>query len=190
MGWSNSWIAVRGKPQETVLAELSQRRTGEHVELPNTETVTTILPSGWVFIWTDHFDEPLFLQPALAALSHGCELVSVKIEEHIMYSSAELWRNGMQVWFVSHYAERGLLDLTSAGDLPAFFADIKADYLRQQAKHHASNDPLKVDFIFDVPIETAARITGFRHDVGDSADKAAPYDVLEPAPPRPAGTPL
>jgi len=173
-----------------VLTELSLRRTGERVELPNTETVTTILPSGWVFIWTDHFDEPLFLQPALASLSRGCEVISVKIEEHIMYSSAELWRDGDQAWFVSHHLERGLLDLTSVGDLPAFFAEIKADYVMRQAKYDAKNDPLKVDFIFDVPIETAARIAGFRHDVGDSADKGAPYDVLEATQPRPVATPL
>lgn len=190
MGWSNSWIAVRGKAQETVLAELSLRRTGERVEAPNTETVTTVLPSGWVFIWTDHFDEPLFLQPALAVLSTGCEVLSVKIEEHIMYSSTELWRSGTQVWFVSHFAERGLLDLTAIGDLPTLFAAVKADYLRRQAEYDASKHSMKVDFVYDIPVEVAARIAGFRHDSGDAAERAAPYDVLEPAPSRPAAVPL
>jgi hypothetical protein len=152
--------------------------------------VTTRLPTGWAFIWTNRFDEPLFLQPELAALSRQCEVISVKIEEHIMYSSAELWWNGAQAWFVSHYSDRGLRDLTAVGDLPPFFAEIKANSLRRQAEYDASNDGLRVAFLFDVPVEMAARVTGFRHDRLDSVDEAAPYEVLEPAPSRPATVPL
>jgi hypothetical protein len=48
MGFSVSWLAVRGKPSTAVLSELGLRGTGEYEEVPDSPHFWGAnLPDGW-----------------------------------------------------------------------------------------------------------------------------------------------
>jgi hypothetical protein len=51
------------------------------------------------------------------------------------------------------------------GDLPPAFIGIWDAALQKQREHYARRE-WGVDYVFDVPLNTAAEITGFRHDRG------------------------
>jgi hypothetical protein len=181
VGFSISWVATRGVAQDTLLGRLRLRRTGRREEFAETEPATALLPGGWALVWIDEFDEPRFAHAELAALSRGCELIHVMVEEHVMYCAAESWRDGAQIWFVSHDSQQGRTNLTAIGDLPESFREIKDDCMRKQGTDERWSG-IRTDFVFDIPVETAYRVTGFRHDRISAFEGKKPFEVLEPAP--------
>jgi len=50
MGYSLSWLAVRGKPPEVVQGELGFRPTGEREEIPEADLSGVELPNSWYLI--------------------------------------------------------------------------------------------------------------------------------------------
>lgn len=182
MGWSISWTAVRGESEDQALSHFNLARTGRFVATTEPgETVATLAPGGWTLVGADDFDSPLFQQTSLAQVAKRCELVTVRVEEHIMYSSPEYWRNGEQEWFLSHDNQKGRMDLTAVGRAPGLFAEVKAHLLKQQRDYDAANHSMRVDFLFDVPVETAARVVGFRHDRDFPAwDGSLPFEIVTP----------
>ncbi|TIW20974.1 MAG: hypothetical protein E5V65_07060 [Mesorhizobium sp.] len=96
----------------------------------------------------------------LSVFSQGKEMVVVHIEEHTMFARAELWSDGSNIWRIWHSGDENVMDLHTTGDLPASF-----ETLRQQAfsKQDKESD---VDYAFDIPLDLAAELTGFRHDEG------------------------
>jgi hypothetical protein len=172
MGFSSSWLAVRGKASDDVLAELGLVETSLREWMPESEIVSTTAPAGWFVVFFNEASPGALKPETLKRLSATAELVTCQIEEHAMVSAASEWRDAKELWYVAHDAEDGLTNLESTGELPTGFADVRD---RQQSKQQTSSD---IDYIFDVPIELAASIVGFRHD--DSFDGAAsePFTVL------------
>jgi hypothetical protein len=79
-----------------------------------------------------------------------------------MFSGAYCYANGREAWSVWHDNQRGRYDLSTRGTLPAEFAPIK---MRLNAKQDDNDRAAgNVDYIFDVPVELAAELTGYRHD--------------------------
>ena len=56
--------------------------------------VAATLPSGYQLIWSNTCDEPRFSAAILAKLSASAEIVVLSVEEHVMFSHAELWQKG------------------------------------------------------------------------------------------------
>ncbi len=94
-----------------------------------------------------------------------------------MNSLATEWRDGRQVWSVSHDGSEGGDQLDVEGELPAVFEELKQEAVAAQAESEA--DGGGVNFVFDIPLDLAAEITGFRHDEMGFDDDIAPFTVLE-----------
>lgn len=160
MGFNASWLAVRGMTPEKVLATLRLERSGEVEEVPESHVTGILLPGGWFLVYANHFDfadrAPLF------ELSGGAEVVTCAVEEHVTVSAASGWKDGLEVWAVVHDSREGLGHLKAAGQLPPEFRAIRERLTGEQAE--AGGDDSDVDYVFDVPVELAFALTGFRHD--------------------------
>ena len=55
MGFNASWLAVRGKPAESVLDLMGLKRTGEFEEVPESPITGIALPTGWYLIFANDF---------------------------------------------------------------------------------------------------------------------------------------
>jgi hypothetical protein len=81
-----------------------------------------------------------------------------------MFSAASLWAEGIPSWAVTHDEQRDPFDLSTIGDLPQQFIEIRARMLvKQQAAIAAGKS---VDFVFNIPILLAEGLTGFRSGYG------------------------
>ena len=184
MGFSLSWIAVRGRSPEDVLATLELRPTGERSEhLPTRRVPFCWAKLGdWVLVLSDSsspwfgkrfVDESSAAERFLAELSRGCEVVACFVEEHVMYTRAAAWKDGVRRWSVAHASEQGIAHLQVEGEPPASFRTLAADARAAQA----ADD--EVDHVFEVPLNLARDVTDFRHDGGNLV-----FDVLTLAPER------
>lgn len=182
MGSSLSWVAVQGRQPEVVLAQFGLRATGRYQEAPEAPTVGVKLSGGWYIVVANRCDFPFVHRRALRRLALASEVVMCTVEEHVMYSAAIGWADGREVWSVDHDARQGIRHLDACGALPPAFAEIR-DRLEADQEAHGGDQP-RVDFVFDVPVTLAERLTGFRHDRVLMALGKAPFEVLEPLPPR------
>jgi hypothetical protein len=80
-----------------------------------------------------------------------------------MFSSASLWRDQHRVWQVQHRGgDQGFFDLHVAGVPPKRFTDLRAaTFARQRLE---GGDGADVDLVFELPLELAKSIVGFKHD--------------------------
>lgn len=182
MGFSLTWTAVRGKPSEEVLAALGLRLTGatsDDMPTRREPYASAQLDGGWVLVVADASTAPRerFLDESdaadrfLSSLSKGCEVVCCFVEEHVMYGRACAWRDGVRLWSVAHDAEVGVDDLQVAGTPPPDLAAL-ADRAREEQA--AEGD---ADYAFDVPVDLAKAVAGFRHD-----EDTLQCRLLEPVP--------
>jgi hypothetical protein len=157
MGFSLSWLAVRGKDRADVLKALEVSGTGSYSEVPDSPLQGALLSNGWYLVLANRYDFAEEEAP-LADLSKGSEIVTCSVEEHVTRSSATGWKRGTLLWSIFHDAEEGHESLHEEGNLPPIFFDIRDNLLGAQR-----NDS-EVDYIFEVPIQVAEAITGFKHD--------------------------
>ena len=176
MGYSLSWLAVRGKPVDVVLGQLGLRGTGTREEIPESPIVGAELPGGWYLVLSNK-DVQFLDDNVLSKMSAGCEVVTCFVEEHVMYSEAKGWEGGKAKWSVTHDAEKGLDHLQPTGEVPAAFGPIH-ERLRAELETAGEN---AVDFLFDVPAELAKVQTGFRHDEDCPGATGDPFEVLTSA---------
>lgn len=174
MGFSLSWLAIRGKPPVRLFDELGIRGTGVFEEIFESPLTGATLPGGWYLLISDHGPD-LLNDHFLKRLSSGCDVVSCFVEEHVMCSAASGWKDGREVWSILHVSSEGIEHLEARGDLPAMFVPIR-DRLRSEQKAAGGRDS-DVDYIFDVPVEVAWAVTGFRHDKMISGE-GNPFEVL------------
>jgi len=86
-----------------------------------------------------------------------------------MYSSAACWRDGQEIWRVQHQGDRDVLHIEITGTPPENFEDLRARQFAEQAENdraRAKGD-YGVDCIFDIPLELARSMVGFRHDLNN-----------------------
>lgn len=179
MGFSLSWAAVRGKLIDTVLSELGLVRTDETEEFPESPFTLAELPDGWRLIAANR-DVNGFSGMQMTGLSLGGEVVTCAVEQRVMYSAASGWRNGSRIWQVDHDAQQNLLHLRHSGTLPVQFEEIRRRFLKEQAAEDEAGE--EVDCIFEIPVELARALTGFRFDRPDEVVNT--FTVLAKAPPQ------
>lgn len=177
MGYSLSWMAVRGKSAQAILNELSFCMTDKREEIPESDLTAVEMPNGWYIIVSNH-DPQVVSDVAMRRLaSSGCEIVTCFVEEHVMVSSATGWKDGLLRWSVTHDAQEGLLHLEIEGEPPPEFAAIRDRMFAEQATGDQD-----CDYIFDVPVETARSITGYRYDEDIPGLSGEVFEVLAPLP--------
>jgi hypothetical protein len=151
MAFAYSWIAVHGLDRAAVLKRLELTPTGGTDTSPPAYGQISVcdLADGWTMVALGDMAHDLGLKDSLAKLSIDCRLVAAHIEERAMFSSAEEWRQGRQLWQVQHDQVSSRPALETTGNPPGDFAALK--------KSHAGK-------VFDVPLQLARSITGFKHD--------------------------
>jgi hypothetical protein len=162
MGHSLSWIAFKNLPSEVGLARLGLIPTNRVAEYAREPVSGQSLRGGWFLVVMKGSDHPLISESSLSALSDQSEVVACSIEEHVMFSSAEGWSNRQRHWRVQHDAQQSIRHLSTLGSLPANYAEL----LRrtQEAQDAEDADGAEVDFFFEVPLQLAHDIAGFKHD--------------------------
>lgn len=158
MGFRISWIAFADKGKTDALQTLGLHDTGEPDEVNETPFSGAEFPGGWfVFVANDF----LFVSPQrLAKVSVDCRVVACQVHEGIMVSAAYGYERGNRVWELAHNRQRGIDDLSVSGSPPPSFQSIRQRFTQEQEAKRGGN----VDYIFDIPIEVAAAVCGYRHD--------------------------
>jgi hypothetical protein len=175
MGYSLSWAAVKSTP-EAVQSALGLRATGQREEFPESRIVATSLPNGWYIVIYNKCEAA---RKALEPLSRLGEVIYCSVEEHVMVSAAATWNSGKRLWFVEHDAQQGIYNLQVAGQPPDAFGVIRD---REKGKQDAEGgENADVDYMFDIPVELARELTGFRHDQSVPGIEGDAYEVLEAA---------
>jgi hypothetical protein len=82
--------------------------------------------------------------------------------EGVMFSAAYGYDRGNARWSVVHNAQEGISDLSVSGAPPTELERIRERLSKQQSD--AGGDAADVDYIFDIPVELAATVCGYRHD--------------------------
>ena len=174
MGFSLSWIAVRGKAPEAVNALLGLRSTGIRQEVAESAHNAIALPGGFYLVI---FNRKELSAHFLRRISRSAPLVYGFVEEHVMYSTLAEWENGQELWAVVHDAQEGTMDLQVRGSPPHPYGSIRD---RLVAEQKAESEPAEVDYIFDIPVELGKELTGFRHDERLPGVTKEEFEVLEP----------
>lgn len=160
MGFRISWLAFHGINRAECLTRLGLAETGQIDEANEEPFSLTDLPSGWHILFVN--DVLYASEQRASALSKDCTVVASQINETTMYSRSALYRDGAELWTVTHDSEKGLRHLDISGDIPAEVAGIREDLLTQLEAN--GGDASDTDYIFDVPVELAFNQTGYRHD--------------------------
>lgn len=180
MGYSLSLLAVPTPNAAKALRQLGYLRIGQSREYAQEPLSSYELPSNWFLIVALGCNSR-FLQPKiLAPLSEGFPVVASSIEEHVMFSSAEYWAGGNQVWRAEHIGENGPIHLNTSGSLPSGFEAITAKY--KEAQDAAGGGEADVDHYFEIPLHAAKEIVGFKHDEDIPGIDYKGFEVLRKAP--------
>jgi hypothetical protein len=162
MGYSLSLLAVQTNDPAEVLQQLGYVRTDQFCEYARESLSGYSLPANWFLIVARGCDNR-FLQPKiLGPLSEHFPVVACSIEEHVMFSSAEYWVSGNQVWHAEHIGENGPIHLNTSGTLPPGFEAMAAAH--KEAQEADGGEKAGVDHYFEIPLNAAKEITGFKHD--------------------------
>jgi hypothetical protein len=162
MGFSVSWMAVQGC-DVTQAAEALGFELDDDVpcEIPEGDCMGQ-LPGGWVLVWIDDFDA--LRKGRFAPLLKFGPAVACAVEEHVMVQEARGYREGAEVWRITHDPNAGesLYHLDVAGEPPTNFEAIRSAAIKAQDAE--GGEDADVDIISDVPLDVAKSICGFKHD--------------------------
>jgi hypothetical protein len=175
MGFNMSWILVDRINEDALYEALDLAATGEtpdeydlgtsHVPLAG-----AALKSRWCAVFAKYalvMDATVGTNPArLTRLPARSRCITCVVLEHAMVSYASLWQDGRFVWQIRHDPSQGDEHLEALGDLPHAFAGFRDIAIDKQRARKARSRPGEwgVDYLFDIPSDMAATITGYRHD--------------------------
>ena len=159
---------------------MGSKASGSFEEFPNSEATAIEMGDWYIIIANGDYIET-FLKTNLMSLSYDCDAVCCLVEEHVMYSMAEGWHDNKRVWSVLHNSEMEQTHLEEKGELPSLYAAIRSRLVCEQETGEHKGE---ADYIFDIPIELAGAITGFRHDRMIKG-KEHPFETLIPGPIKP-----
>ena len=163
MGWSASWIAVKGASKETVLSHLALVETGEAVS-PGTRRTglcCTELSGGWLVVFSEDFDwanNGRLIDVSRFGLALACRFED-KVEMTSELSAAEA---GVERWRVFHNSVGSIYRLDVTGDPPAELASIRDRAFQVQAEE--GGEDAGVDLVHDVPLDLGKAVCGYRSD--------------------------
>ena len=159
MGFSVSWLAVKSDDLDKLfkIADISSTtKTDDLLVLGFSDK------DGWCFLEADKSNHPIS-KNSLSRISVLGETIACSVNECVMVSVVECWNNGKQTWSIAHDAQEGMFDLTvKGGFLPDQYENIKNFWVSQQ--NAEGGDDADVDFIFEIPVQVAKHICGYKHD--------------------------
>jgi hypothetical protein len=172
MSHSLMWAAMKGAPVETFLENAELIDTGEPDAFFEAEIAGAEHPGGWYVVVAS---DPAFADAAaLARWSQGARLIAAVIDEDTLTSLVTEWREGRPVWSIAHEAAGGEPQLSVDGDVPELLHPVREEMLAR------ANGVATPELAYEIPLEVAARITGFRHDALGFEEDGPQFTVLEP----------
>jgi hypothetical protein len=183
MGYRLSWFAVRQVPIEKIHAELHLRSLGKAAEADSSghpvQAIGSQFSDDWYVIQASHLREYWLANQILEKLSLLGHVVACDVCETTMQSAASGWDHGKLTWSVIHDDQVGGNHLEAYGGPPEIYTGIREGLMAQQVLEDSvlvTRDQFRADYLFDVPIDFAAALTGFRHDlVGDDLFEALTF---------------
>gem|GEM_PF-2922243 len=160
LGFRVSYLASKASPE--VLAESLNLTIGNpENEMPVDDWwIAKIKNSDWTLLWSESEDFGQNSVGRVAELSKRYETYICDLNETVMWSSAEFWKDGRQIWKVTHAGDGDdIFDLSETGATPQGFSELKQMHIAAQ-----QNDGEDVDHIFEIPLDLAALDFGFRHE--------------------------
>ena len=158
MSFDVSWAAFSKVRKQEVLAAANLQDTGEHDEANEAPFSCAELPNGWTVLYAN---SSTYTYENIKRISANHAVLSVIIQEYVPTSLAAFHVRGEEIWSVYHEGNAGVLDLTLTGAVPPQTTAIRDRLsVMQQSEGKAS----RVDHMFDVPVELAESICGYRHD--------------------------
>jgi len=179
MGMAVNWCAVRNEDTQRLLEHLGLAPTDTVEAWPEAAIALGHFIGGWTVLWCNVDASRLLREKAVRALAGDCDVLVCRIEEHVMAASAEYWSQGRRLWWIAHNGEEGPIGLETQGELPADALSIRGQL--QQRQDDEGGIDADTDYLFEIPLEIAASMTGFKHD----DDRATPVDgwrVVEAVP--------
>ena len=178
MGYALSWLALREAAPDILLDGLGLVKSSN----PSRKTLFAgrKLPDDWFLLAINHYNHEFVQSDVLRSLSSHGDLMACSVEEHVMCCSSELWKNGQQVWRIEHDAQESMTHLNATGSLPQTYFDIHNEFARKQEE--AGGEHSDTDYFFEIPLQAAKRIVGFKHD--ETVFESGSWEVLERAQPR------
>jgi hypothetical protein len=155
MGFTMSWLAVRGIDKNALYDRLGVVPTGE-IGISLDHPITGQVLNDWTIVVFDELAHRFVGDDEVKRLSAGCTIMACNLCETTMCSTANLWENGEMVWGVCHFIEEGWEDLETTGDLPAEYQEIESHFRKLEADEPAAEDGESVDYMIEVPVELAA----------------------------------
>ncbi|MEM6556579.1 MAG: hypothetical protein AAF642_11935 [Pseudomonadota bacterium] len=159
MGFRISWITIQTDSPSKFLEEVGFVESDQMDEANEAPFSWAALPNNWYVLFSNDFD--FVFNTDLEKSSLLGNIVACVVHEGAMISVAFGYKNGELIWQVGHNSQEGLLHLDSWGSLPEGFEQLRAHYLRMQ---ESEGDSADVDFVFEVPVELARLVSGYRHD--------------------------
>lgn len=177
MGYSLSLLGMQTAESDSALAASGFARTGEKAEYARKPLAGYALPGNWYLVVATRCDADFIRPGTLERLSQLYPVVACSIEEHVMFSAAEYWAGGARVWRAEHVGESGPIHLKTEGRLPEDFAAMAAaQYAMQEAD---GGETAGVDHYFDIPLNAARGVFGFKHDEDIPGVDYQSFDVLQ-----------
>lgn len=176
MGYSLAWLAVHGIPYDATLERLALGKTDEFADYAEQDFTGRAIPNGWSVVVARGCNDRIIGTQQLASLSLGCDVIACSVEEHVMFSFAELWSDGQRVWRVEHDAQKGIDHISSEGALPGYLEAVRRQYTEQQEA--AGGTSADGDFYFEIPPALAQARVGFKHDEENDFDSEGSFQVL------------
>ncbi len=160
MGFKISWIGFKGLSKGDVLSNIGFHDSGRHDDANEASFSLAELPTGWSILFSNDIE---FGSPEnLRSLSNGADILSCQVHEGVMYSAVHQAAEGRDLWSVCHDCQIDMYNLSVSRNPPSIFADIsKALHAKQDENGGVDAG---VDYIFDIPVEVAFQLTGYRHD--------------------------
>jgi hypothetical protein len=181
MGISLAWVGVKAAIAEDVRAMLGLIETGAIGRYFDFPISGLSLQNSWYLLAAKPCDHAIRSEPILSSLSAKTSVVACSIEEHVMFMSAALWRNGREIWSVQHRGgDYGDTDLVIKGSPPDSFEELRSRCFA--AQESARGDEVGVDYVADIPLELARSIVGFKHDEANPEIDDARFRALRQEP--------
>lgn len=179
MGFRICTIASPVSPEELTQALGLVESGPQHAGMPDgTWWVTRLRATGWSLLWSENPNFGFENEERLRALSEtGAEVVLCEVNETDMCSAAEGWKDGRSLWRIAHSGDgMDRFDLYVKGTPPAGFEAIHERHVRAQKAGDG-----RIDHVFEIPLDVAASLHGFRHDSWLAPEQAEGFTPVAPA---------
>jgi hypothetical protein len=156
MGFNIVWFAVPSSDRSSIIAALQLRETSVPDEYCESPASVADGPGDWTVLVFN--DIKSVLPERIHELSSTYRIVYCCVMEGPMLSFSFESADGELQWKVEHDGNADPTNVSLFGKPPDAFTAIFEEYDNRQGGETG------VDYLFDVPIELARHVVGFRHD--------------------------